>query len=76
MTSHYDRARVRDLLQRKAPLFDDFEALQTLRDIVDRNQNDGVFSAEEWTALRDWLSAENSMFLALHAVREAFTGRL
>jgi hypothetical protein len=50
-----DVARVRELLERDH--LDPWE-VRELREVVGRNQNEGVFSEEEWRALRGWANAE------------------
>lgn len=46
-----DRDRVRELLKLD---FLTYPQWGELGEIVDRNQNGGVFSEAAWTALRDW----------------------
>ncbi len=51
-----DRKRVRELLELDHLGYSD---VQDLKALVERNQNDGVFSEAEWIALRGWVKTES-----------------
>lgn len=64
-----DRNRARELLDR-----DHLEAweVRELRDIVDRNQNDGVLSETEWIVLSGWAKTEADRLLLRAQARGVF----
>ncbi len=48
-----DRRTVLRLWEAQSEVLNNLARLK-LRDLVERNQNDGEFSEAEWTALRNW----------------------